>query len=114
MTRRPPYCPCLPPVVVSPATAAVHPSIQVSSGDHGPRADRPAKPQDQGCRVCTCDHDLLDNACFASADRILPEDQHLQVGDSMPMAKKITDATAFKTTAFEISQWLPWQKPDST
>jgi len=32
----------------------------------------------------------------------------------MPMAKKITDTTAFKATAFETSQWLPWQKPDST
>lgn len=30
------------------------------------------------------------------------------------MAKKITDTTAFKATAFETSQWLPWQKPDST
>ena len=58
--------------------------------------------------------DLLDNAGFASADRILPEYQHLQVGDWMPMAKKITDTTAFKATAFDTSQWLPWQKPDIT
>src|SRR5260370_616678 len=36
VTRRPPYCPCLPPVAVSPAPGAVHPSIQVSSGDYGP------------------------------------------------------------------------------
>ncbi len=58
--------------------------------------------------------DLLDNAGFASADRILPEYQHLQVGDWMPMVKKITATTAFKATALETSQWLPWQKPDST
>jgi len=37
----------------------------------------------------------------------------------MPMAKKITDttafkATAFKATAFETGRWLPWQKPDRT
>ena len=30
------------------------------------------------------------------------------------MAKKISDTTAFKATAFETSQRLPWQKPDST
>jgi hypothetical protein len=30
------------------------------------------------------------------------------------MAKKITDTTAFKATALETSQWLPWQRPDST
>jgi len=57
---------------------------------------------------------LLDNAGFASADRILPEYQHLQVGDWMPMVKKITATTAFKTTALETSQWLPWPKPDRT
>jgi hypothetical protein len=39
---------------------------------------------------------LLDNAGFASADRILPEYQHLQVGDWMPMVKKITATTAFR------------------
>ncbi len=32
----------------------------------------------------------------------------------MPIVKKITGTTAFKATAFETSQWLPWQKPDST
>ncbi len=57
---------------------------------------------------------MLDNVGSASANRILPEYQHLQVGDWMPMAKKITDTTAFKATAFETRQWLPWQKPDST
>jgi len=61
----------------------------------------------------------LCNAGSASADRIPPEYQHLQVGDWMPMAKKITDttafkATAFKATAFETGRWLPWQKPDRT
>jgi len=30
------------------------------------------------------------------------------------MAKKITDKTAFKATAFETSQWLPSRKADST
>jgi hypothetical protein len=38
----------------------------------------------------------------------------MQVGDWMPMAKKITGTTVFKATAFETSRWLPWQKPDST
>ena len=35
--------------------------------------------------------------------------RHLQVGDWMPMAKKINGTTAFKATAFETSRWLPWQ-----
>jgi len=73
----------------------------------------PAKPQGRRAGFCTYD-DLLDNAGSASADRIFPEYHHLQVGDWMPMAKKISDTTAFKATAFETSQWLLWQKPDST
>lgn len=112
VTRRPPYCPCLPPVAVSPAPGAVHPSTQVSSGDYGPYRP-PRKPQGRRAGFCTYD-DLLDNAGSASADRMLPEYQHLQVGDWMPMAKKISDTTTFKATAFETSQWLLWQKPDST
>jgi uncharacterized protein YndB with AHSA1/START domain len=57
---------------------------------------------------------LLDNAGYESADRILEEYQPPKVGDWMPMAKKINDATAFKVKAFEICEWLLWEKPDST
>src|SRR5690242_19962799 len=90
VTRRPPYCPCLPPAAVSPAPGAVHPSTQVSSGDYGPYRPRWRSRRAGAPDFCTYD-DLLDNAGSASADRILPEYQHLQVGDWMPMAKKISD-----------------------
>jgi hypothetical protein len=38
-------------------------------------------------------YDLLDNAGFESADRILPQYQQLRTGDWMPMAAKVTDTT---------------------
>jgi hypothetical protein len=59
-------------------------------------------------------YDLLDNASYESADRILNEYQPPRVGDWMPMAKKVNETTAFKVTAFEPSEWLLWEKPDST
>jgi len=59
-------------------------------------------------------YDLLDNAGYPSANRILPQYQHVQVGDWMPMAKTVTETTAFKVTSFETGRWLLWQKPDSS
>jgi hypothetical protein len=59
-------------------------------------------------------YDLLDNACHESADRVLEEYQHPQIGDWMPMAKKVNETTAFRVKAFETDQWLLWEKPDST
>jgi len=53
--------------------------------------------------------DLLDNAGPPALNRITPEYQHLQVGDCMSIAKKITGTTAFKATAFRTSLWLLWQ-----
>jgi hypothetical protein len=57
---------------------------------------------------------LLDNAGFESAERVLEEYQPPRIGDWMPMAKKVNETTAFKVTAFEPSEWLLWEKPDST
>ncbi len=57
---------------------------------------------------------LLDNAGYESADRILSEYQPPQVGDWMPMAKTVNETTAFKVKAFEVNEWLLWEKPDST
>jgi hypothetical protein len=57
---------------------------------------------------------LLDNAGYDSADTVLPEYQHVAVGDRMPMSGNVTDATAFTVTAFEPDRWLVWRKPDST
>jgi hypothetical protein len=57
---------------------------------------------------------LLDNAGLESADRILEEYQPPRMGDWMPMAKKVSETTAFKVKAFAINEWLLWEKPDST
>jgi hypothetical protein len=32
----------------------------------------------------------------------------------MPMAKNLTEETAFRVAAFETDSWLLWAKPDST
>jgi hypothetical protein len=57
---------------------------------------------------------LLDNAGYDSADTVLPEYQHVAIGDRMPMSAAVSDATAFTVTAFETNRWLVWHKPDST
>jgi hypothetical protein len=57
---------------------------------------------------------LLDNAGFDSADRILAEYQPPEIGDWMPMAKRVNATTAFKVKAFAMHEWLLWEKPDST
>jgi hypothetical protein len=59
-------------------------------------------------------YDLFDNAARQSADRILPEYQEPKVGDWVPMASKVNEATAFKISAFEPNHWILWEKPDST
>jgi hypothetical protein len=59
-------------------------------------------------------YDLFDNAARPSATRIIPEYQSPTVGDWVPMARKVTPATAFEIAAFEPGRWLLWQKPDST
>ena len=105
VTRHPPYCPCLPPLAVSPAPGAVDPSIQVSSGDYGPyrpprRSRRVGAPDFAPTMTCwTTPVPPAPTASFripASAGRRL--DAH---------GEKISDTTAFKATAFETSQWLP-------
>jgi len=59
-------------------------------------------------------YDLIDNAGYESADRILGEYQHPKIGDWMPMASKVNETTAFMVKALEPNQWLLWEKPDST
>jgi hypothetical protein len=59
-------------------------------------------------------YDLLDNAGYDSAEQILPEFQHVRVGDWVPMAKKVNETTAHRVRAFETNEWLLWAKPDST
>ena len=59
--------------------------------------------------------DLLDNLGRPSARVIVPELQHLEVGQWVPMTPGIpTLETAFKVDSFEPGSWLLWRKPDST
>jgi hypothetical protein len=59
--------------------------------------------------------DLLDNLGRPSARTIVPELQHLHVGQWMPMSPAApTEVTAFRVDGFETERWLLWRKPDST
>ena len=59
-------------------------------------------------------YDLLDNAGYASAERVLVEYQEPRIGDWMPMSKRIDQTTAHRVEAFEPSEWMLWTKPNST
>ena len=69
-----------------------------------------------GClRAGFYSNDLLDNLGHPSARDIIPELQHLEVGQWIPMSPTgPSDVTALRVEAFEIDQWLLWRKPDST
>lgn len=69
-----------------------------------------------GClRAGFYSNDLLDNLGHPSARDIVPELQHLEVGQWIPMSPTApTDSTAFRVEGFELNQWLLWRKPDST
>ncbi len=59
-------------------------------------------------------YDLLDNFGKPSADRIIPELQHIEVGTWIPMSGKVTEETAFRVRAFEPNHWMLWEKAAST
>jgi hypothetical protein len=59
-------------------------------------------------------NDLLDNLGHPSAREILPELQHLEIGQWVPMSPTPSDTTAFKVAGFEENRWLLWQQPLST
>jgi len=70
-----------------------------------------------GCRRAGFySNDLLDNLGHPSARSIVPELQHLEIGQWVPMSPSATptDVTAFKVHSFEANRWLLWSKPDST
>ena len=58
--------------------------------------------------------DLLDNLGHPSAREILPEFQHLEIGQWVPMSPTPNDTTAFRVAGFEAPRWLLWQQPLST
>jgi hypothetical protein len=70
-----------------------------------------------GCgRAGFYSNDLLDNLGRPSATTIVPDLQHLEVGQWVPMSPSGTpsDRTAFKVQSFEVNRSLLWSKPDGT
>ncbi len=70
-----------------------------------------------GCgRAGFYSNDFLDNLARPSATTIVPELQHLEIGQWVPMSPSATptDKTALRVDSFEIASWLLWVKPDST
>jgi hypothetical protein len=66
-------------------------------------------------------YDLVDNAGYPSAERILEEHQTFAVGDwAFPMNSlfgielPLNESDAFRVRAFATNEWLLWEKPDST
>jgi hypothetical protein len=58
--------------------------------------------------------DLLDNLGHPSATRIVPELQHLEAGQWVPMSPWPSEHSALKVDSFEANRWLLWTTPDST
>jgi hypothetical protein len=57
-------------------------------------------------------YDWLDNRGRHSAEEIIPELQHLEVGDWVPMdfsGRPPTETTANRVKAFEPNRWLLWE-----
>jgi len=59
-------------------------------------------------------YDLLDNLGRSSARRVLPQFQHLVVGDWVPMGGKPTPSTAYRVTRLEPCTLMLWEKPGGT
>jgi hypothetical protein len=59
-------------------------------------------------------YDPVDNGARPSAERILPQYQERKVGDWVPMASKVNEATAFKIRELEPMRTMLWEKPHST
>ena len=59
-------------------------------------------------------YDLFDNAGHASAEQLLPEYQHPQPGDWIPMAASVNDTTAFRIREIAPYSSMLWVKPHST
>ena len=59
-------------------------------------------------------YDLLDNLGRPSARQILPQFQHLAVGDWVPMGGEPTPSTAYRVTRLEPVTLMLWEKPGGT
>ena len=56
-------------------------------------------------------YDLLDNLGRPSARQILPQFQHLAVGDWVPMGGEPTPSTAYRVTRLEPGTLMLWKSP---
>jgi hypothetical protein len=54
-------------------------------------------------------YDLLDNLGHHSSERIIPDLQHMEVGNWVPMSGKANEVTAMRVKAFETNEWLLWE-----
>jgi hypothetical protein len=54
-------------------------------------------------------YDVLDNLGRHSSERIIPELQHLEKGQWIPMGGKPNEVTAMRVKDFEINRWLLWE-----
>jgi hypothetical protein len=59
-------------------------------------------------------YDLLDNLGRPSARQILPQFQHLAVGDWVPMGGEPAPSTAYRVTRLEPGTLMLWEKPGGT
>ena len=59
-------------------------------------------------------YDLLDNLGRRSARQVLPQFQHLQVGDWVPMGGKTTPYTAYRVIRLEPGELMLWEKGGGT
>lgn len=68
-----------------------------------------------GClRAGWYSNDLLDNLAHPSATVIVPELQHLEVGQWVPMSPRPTPRSGLTVHSFDVNRWLLWTTPDST
>lgn len=68
-----------------------------------------------GClRAGWYSNDLLDNLGHPSATVLIPDLQHIEVGQWVPMSPKPSVSTSLKVHSFVENQWLLWTTPDST
>jgi hypothetical protein len=53
--------------------------------------------------------DLLDNFAYPSVRKIIPELQHLEVGQLLPMVLKPSERLSFIVDSFDAPHWLLWR-----
>jgi hypothetical protein len=93
---------------------AQYKSTRAISIDAPPEAVWPWLVQVGCLRAGWYSNDLLDNLGRPSATAIVPDLQHLEIGQRVPMSPKPTDRSSLTVDSFEIDRWLLWTTPDST